>query len=42
MVFEALIATVPRHVIKALEKIQTSFLWNNTNSKIKHNYLQKF
>ena len=41
IVFEALIAAVPRHIIKALETIQTSFLWNNTNSKIKHNYLQK-
>ena len=36
IVFQALIAPVPTHVIKALETIQTSFLWNNSNPKIKH------
>ena len=41
IVFPALIATVPSHIIKALETIQTSFLLNNTNLKIKQNCLQK-
>ena len=35
IIFQALIATVPSH-IKTLETIRTSFLWNNTNPKIKH------
>ena len=35
IVFQALIAPVPTHVIKALETIQTSFLWNNSNPKIR-------
>ena len=34
IVFQALITSVPTHVIKALETIQTSFLWNNSNPKI--------
>ena len=41
IVFQALIATVPSHIIKALETIQTSFLWNNTNLKIKHKIICK-
>ena len=41
IVFQALIAPVPTHVIKALETIQTSFLWNNSNPKIKHKTLCK-
>ena len=36
LIFSALIAPIPSHIIKALEKIQISFLWNNTNPKIKH------
>ena len=41
IVFQALIAPVPTHVIKALETIQTSFLWNNSNPKIKHKTICK-
>ena len=41
IVFQDLIAPVPTHVIKALETIQTSFLWNNSNPKIKHKTLCK-
>ena len=41
IIFQALIAPVPIHVIKALETIQTSFLWNNSNPKIKHKILCK-
>ena len=41
IVFQALIATVPNHVIKALETIQTFFLWNNSNPKKKHNFIGK-
>ena len=41
IVFQALIAPVPTHVIKALETIQTTFLWNNSNSKIKYKTLCK-
>ena len=36
IVFQALIAPVLTHVTKALETVQTSFLWNNSNPKIKH------
>ena len=36
IVSQALIAPALSHIIKALETIQTSFLWNNTNPKIKH------
>ena len=39
IIFQALIAPVPTHIIKALEICQTSFLWNNSNSKIKHKTL---
>ena len=41
IVFQALIAPVPTHVIKALETTQTSFLWNNSNPKMKHKTLCK-
>ena len=34
-------APVPTHVIKASETIETSFLWNNSNPKIKHKTLCK-
>ena len=40
IVFQALIAPVPTYVIKTLETIQT-FLWNNSNPKIKHKTLCK-
>ena len=39
IVFQALITPVATHVIKALERIQTFFLWNNSNPKIKHKTL---
>ena len=41
IVFQALIAPVPIHIIKTLKTIQTSFLWNNSNPKIKHKTLCK-
>ena len=41
IVFQTLITPVPTHIIKDLERIQTSFLWNNSNSKIKHKTLCK-
>ena len=41
IVFQALIALVPTHVIKALDTIQTFFLWNNSNPKVKHKTLCK-
>ena len=41
IIFQALRAPVPTHVIKALETTQTSFLWNNSNPKIKHKTLCK-
>ena len=39
--FQALTAPVPTHVIKALETIHISFLWNNSNPKIKHKTFYK-
>ena len=39
IVFQALIALVLSYMIKSLETIQTSFLWNNTNRQIKHKKL---
>ena len=39
IIFQALIAPVPTQVIKALETIQTSFLWDNSNPKIKQKTL---
>ena len=41
MSLKVLIATVPSHIIKVLETIQTSFLWNSTNPKIKHKTICK-
>ena len=41
IVFQALIAPVPTHVIKALETIQTSFWWNKSDPKIKDKTLCK-
>ena len=38
MIFQALITPAPTHVIQAF---QTSFLWNNSNPKIKHKTLCK-
>ena len=32
-VFELVVASVLSNMIKTLETIQTSFLWNNTNPK---------
>ena len=39
IVFESFIATVPRHIINELEKIQKAFLWKNFTPKIKHQTL---
>ena len=39
--FQALIAPVPTHVIKALETTHASYLWNNSNPEIKHKILCK-
>ena len=36
IVFQALIATIPNHIFKALETTQTPFLWNIINPKLKH------
>ena len=41
IVFQALIALVLNYMIKSLETIQTSFLWNNTNPQIKHKTICK-
>ena len=41
IVFQAPIATVPSYITKALETVQTFFLWNNTNPKIKHKTICK-
>ena len=34
--FQSFIATVPKHVINKLEKIEKAFLWKNSTSKIDH------
>ena len=42
IVFQSFIATVPKHIINELEKIQntnTAFLWKNSTTKIKHETL---
>ena len=39
IIFQVVIAPVTTIVIKALETIQTCFLWNNSNPKIKHKTL---
>ena len=39
IVFQSFIATVPKHIINELEKIQKAFLWKNSTPKIKHETL---
>ena len=39
-VFQASMTDVPTHFIFELEKIQKSFLWNNSTTKIKHETLR--
>ena len=39
VVFQSFIATVPKHIINELEKIQKAFLWKNSTPKIKHETL---
>ena len=39
IVFQSFIATVPKHIMNKLEKIQKAFLWKNSTSKIKHETL---
>ena len=41
IVFQALIATIPNHIFKALETTQTPFLWNVTNPKLKQKTIIK-
>ena len=41
IVFPVLTVTVTSHNIKALETIQTCFLWHKTNLKIKHETIYK-
>ena len=38
IVFQSFIATVPKHILNELEKIQV-FLWKNSTPKIKHETL---
>ena len=37
--FQAFMTPIPIYVVTELEKIQKSFLWENSTSKIKHNTL---
>ena len=39
VVFQSFIATVPKHIINELEKIQKAFLWKNSALKIEHETL---
>ena len=39
IVFQSFTATVPKHIINELEKIQKAFLWKKSTSKIKHETL---
>ena len=39
IVFQSNKATVPKHIINELEKIQKAFLWKNFTPKIKHKTL---
>ena len=39
IVFQSFTTTVPKHVVNELEKIQKTFLWNNSTPKIKHETL---
>ena len=41
LISQALTAPIPTYIIKASLTIQTSFLWNNSNPKIKHKILCK-
>ena len=37
--FEGFITTAPKHIANELKKIQKTFFWNNSSSKIKHETL---
>ena len=37
--FSTFVTPIPNYVLNELEKIQKSFLWENSTSKIKHNTL---
>ena len=39
IVFQALITTVPKHILNELKKIQNAFLGNDSSPKIKHETL---
>ena len=39
IVFQALITTVPKHIVNELKKIRKAFFWNNSSPKIKHETL---
>ena len=39
VVFQSLIATVPKHIVNELEIIQKSFIWKSSTLKIKHETL---
>ena len=39
VVFQSLIATVPKHIVNELEIIQKSFIWESSTLKIKHETL---
>ena len=39
IVFQSFIATVPKHIINELKKIQKGFLWKNSTPKMKHETL---
>ena len=41
IVFQAFVTPIPIYVVTELEKIQKSFLWENSASKIKHDTLTK-
>ena len=36
IVFQSFITNIPKYIVNELEKIQKSFLWNNSTPKIKH------
>ena len=39
IIFQAFVTPIPIYVVTELEKIQKSFLWENSTSKIKHDTL---
>ena len=39
IVFQSFIITVPKYIVNDHEKIQNTFLWNNSTPKIKHETL---